>query len=39
MDNKLNFKSPLKIYAKSLTKNLVQSQEYQNEQPLIREKK
>ena len=30
IDNKLNFRSHLKIYAKRLTKNSVHSQEYQN---------
>ena len=30
IDNKLNFKSHLKTYAKRLTKNSVHSQEYQN---------
>ena len=30
IDNKLNFRSHLKIYVKRLTKNSVHSQEYQN---------
>ena len=39
IDNKLNFKSHLKKYAKKLTKNPVHPQECQNKQHLISSKK